>query len=93
MQVGVAILAFVGRIGEFEVGMAVAAGHSGMAPAQGEPRLCMIELDLVLNYLPIRGGVARNARRVDIAMRTLCRSERPRGLHPGRCQRPQEQHG
>jgi len=78
MQVGVAILALVGGVGEFEVGVAVTAGHSGMPPAQGEPRLRMVELDLALDDLPVRGGVAGDARHVEVAMRALRRSKRPR---------------
>jgi hypothetical protein len=62
-----------------------------MAATKGKSRLCMVELDLVLNYLPIRGGVAGNARLVKIAMWTLCRREGSRDLRTGRRQRAQEQ--
>jgi hypothetical protein len=62
MQVRVAVLALVRSVGEFEIGMAIAAGYGSMATAKGKSRLCMIELDPVLNYLPIRSGVADSAR-------------------------------
>jgi hypothetical protein len=57
-----AVLALIRSVGEFEIGMAVAAGYGCMATAKGESRLCMIKLDPVRNHLPIRGGVAGSAR-------------------------------
>ena len=62
MKVRVAVLTLVWSVGEFEVGMAVAAGDGSMATAKGESRLCMIKLDPVRNHLPIRGGVTGSAR-------------------------------
>ena len=57
-----AVLALIRSVGEFEIGMAVAAGNGRMAAAKGKSGLCMIELDPVRNHLPIRGGVAGGAR-------------------------------
>jgi len=91
MQIGVAVLALVRSVGEFEVDMAVAARYGRMTATERESRLRMVELDLILNHLPIRGGVAGNARLVEIAMWTLCRREGSRDLRTGRRQRAQEQ--
>jgi len=77
MKVGVAVLTLVGRIGKFEIGMAVTACHSGVAPTKGKASLPVIKLDLSLNYLPIRGCVAGNTRHVEFAVRTLRTCERP----------------
>ena len=62
MQIGMAVLAFIRRVSELEIGMAVAARHRGVASAKGKPRARMIKLDLALDHLPIRGGVAGSAR-------------------------------
>ena len=73
MQVGVAILALVGRICEIQVGMAVAASHGRMPSAQWKAGPRMIELNLVLDDFPISSSVAVNARHVQHAVRTLRR--------------------
>lgn len=78
MQIGMAILALVGSIGEIEIGMTVAASDSRVPSAQGEAGLRMVELDRVLDHLPIRRRMAVDARRIEFAMRALRRSERPR---------------
>ena len=91
MQIGVAVLALVRSVGESEVDMAVPARYGRMTATERESRLRMVELDLILNHLPIRGGVAGNARLVEIAMWTLCRREGSRDLRTGRRQRAQEQ--
>ena len=88
-----AILTFVRRIGEFQIRMTVAARHSGMPSSKWKPGLRMIELDLVLNHFPVRGGVACDAGNVDVSMRTLGCSHGACGLRSGRRQRPQEQYG
>jgi len=49
-----------------------------MPSAQRKPGPRMIELDLVLDDIPIRSSVAVNARNVQRAVRTLRRGERPR---------------
>src|SRR5947209_7371182 len=74
MQIGVAVLAFVGSVGELEIVMTVAASHGGMAALKREAGLCMIEFDLVLNHLPVRSGVAGDAGDVEFAVRALGRS-------------------
>lgn len=93
MQVGMAILTFVRRIGEFQIRMTVAAGHSGMPSSKWKPGLRVIELDLALNHFPVSRGVACDAGNVDVSMRTLGCSRGVRGLRTGRRRRPQEQHG
>jgi len=74
MQIGVTVLAFVGSIGEFQIRVAVAARHGRMASAQRETRLRMIELDPILDHLPIRSCVAVDAGHIELAMRALCGS-------------------
>jgi len=80
MQIRVAVLAFVRRVCEFEIGMAVATAHSRVAAAKGKPRPRMVKLDLLLDHLPIRGGVAGVARHIQLAVRILSRRKRPRRL-------------
>jgi hypothetical protein len=80
MQIGVAVLAFVRRIGEFEIGMAVAACDSCVASAKRKACARMVKLDLALDHLPIRGGMAGGARHIQLAVRTLSRCKRPCGL-------------
>jgi len=74
------VLALVRSIGEFQIRMAVAACHHRVASPQGKPGLCMVEFDLVLDYLPVCRGVAGDARQIQRAMRTLSGRKRPRGL-------------
>ena len=78
MQIGMAILALVGSVGEIEIGVTVTAGDRGMPAAERKSRLGVIEFDLALDDLPVRGGVAGNARHVEVAMRALRRGDRPR---------------
>jgi hypothetical protein len=58
MQVGVAILALVGSVGEIEVGVAIAARHRCVPPAEWKAGLSMIEFDLVPDDLPVLDGMA-----------------------------------
>jgi hypothetical protein len=71
MQIGMTVLAFVGSIGELQIRVAVPACHSHMASLQSETGLRMIELDAVLDHLPIRGCVAVDAGYVELAVRAL----------------------
>lgn len=71
MQIGMAVLAFVGSIGEFEIGMAVPACHRRMAAAQRKPCLRMIKSNLVADYLPICNSVAGFARQLEWTVRIL----------------------
>jgi hypothetical protein len=91
MQIGMAVLALVWSIGEFEIGMAVAARHGCVASTKSKARLPMIKFDLALDYLPIGFGVACNARHVELAVRTLRACEGPRRLGVQGA-RPQEKH-
>jgi hypothetical protein len=77
MQIGVAILALVGSICEFEIGMAVAACHSRVSSAKRKTGARMIEFDLSLDHLPIRGGVAGGARHIELPVWTLRGRKRP----------------
>jgi hypothetical protein len=83
MQIGMAVLALIGSVGEVEVAMAVAARYGSMAAAQGKSRTRMIELDLVLDDVPVRGDVAGDARNIELAVRALRRSKGPRRLCTG----------
>jgi hypothetical protein len=80
VQISVTILALVGSISEFQIGMAVTASHGCMASAKRKPRLRMVEFDLALDYLPIRGCVAGCAGHVEFAVRALCGCNRLYGL-------------
>ena len=80
MKVGVAVLALIRRVGKFQIGMAVAAGHGGVPSAQREAGLRVIELDLAGNHLPVHGGVTCVARDVELPVRALRRSDGSRGL-------------
>lgn len=71
MEIGMTVLALVGSVGEVEIRVAVATGDGGVAAAKGKSRLCMIESDLVLDHLPVGGGVTGDARNVQVAMRVL----------------------
>lgn len=72
-----AVLAFIGGIGEFQIGMAIATCHSGVTPAKREPGLGMIEFDLALNDLPVSRGMTRGARQIHFAVRALRVCKRP----------------
>ena len=80
MQIGMTVLALVWSIGEFQIRVAVEACHNSVTSPQGKPGLCMVEFDLVLDYLPVCRGVAGDARQIQRAMRTLSGRKRPRGL-------------
>jgi hypothetical protein len=80
MQIGVTVLALVGSIGEFEIGMAVAACHSCVASAKRKAGARMVKLDLALDHLPIRGGVTGGARHIELSVWTLSSRKRPFGL-------------
>ena len=92
MQIRMAILAFVWGIGEFQICVAVAAGHHGVASSQGKARLGMVELDLVRDYLPSLRGVAGNAGQIKRAVGTLSGRERPRRFAVQDAPAEQEQH-
>jgi len=92
MEIGMTVLALVRSIGEFQIRMAVAACHHRVASPQGKPSLCMVEFDLVRDYLPVRRGVAGNARQIQGPMRTLSRRKRPRGFGVQDAPTEQEQH-
>jgi hypothetical protein len=77
MQIGVAVLALVGSIGEFEIGVAVAACHGRVTSAKRKAGARMVKLDFALDHLPIRGGVAGGARHIELPVRTLSRRKRP----------------
>ena len=80
MQIGVAVLALVGSIGEFEIVMAVAACHGGVTSAKRKAGARMVKLDLALDHLPIRSGVTRGAWHIELPVWTLSRRKRPHGL-------------
>lgn len=92
MQIRMAVLAFVRSIGEFKIRVAVAACHHRMASPQGKPGFCMVEFDLVRDYLPVGRDVASNARQIQRPMRTLSRRKRPRGFAVQDAPTEQEQH-
>jgi hypothetical protein len=58
MKIGMTVLAFVGCVGELEIGVAVAASYCGVTSAKRKACPRMIEFDFVLNYFPIRRRVA-----------------------------------
>jgi len=88
MQISVAVLALVGRIGKFEISVTVAASHFGVAPAKRKAGPSMIKFDLVGDDLPICRGVACGARQIELAVRTLRGREGARRLRL-RCARTQ----
>ena len=90
MKVGVAVLAFIRRIGELEIGMAVAACDRRVASPQGKPRPRMVKFDLALDHLPIRGGVAGGARQIQLPVWTLSRGSRRPGRLPTHGARAQQ---
>lgn len=45
MQVGVAVLAFIGRVGKFQIGVAVEASYLRMSAPQREASFGMVEFD------------------------------------------------
>ena len=92
MQIGMTVLTLVRSISEFQIRVAVAACDHRVASPQGKPRLCMVEFDLVRDYLPVRRGVAGDARQIQRPMRTLSRRKRPRGLGVQDAPTEQEQH-
>ena len=84
MEVCVAVLALVGRVGKFQIRVAVAASHRGVPSAEREAGLRVIEPDLAGNNLPVHGGVTGVARDVELPVRALRGSDGPRGLNaPG----------
>ena len=90
MQVSVAILALVGSVGEIEIGVAIAATHRRVAPAEGKAGLSMIELDLVPDNLPVFDGMACIARQLEFSVRADRRCEWSRLRTQGT--RTQEEH-
>ena len=80
MKVGVAILALVRCVGKVEIGVAIAAGHSGVPSAEWKPGLRMIEPDLAPDYFPVFDGMARIAGKVELSVRTDRRCDRSCGL-------------
>ena len=92
MQIRMAVLTSIWGIREFQIRMAVAACHHRVASPKGKPGLCMVEFDLVRDYLPVRRGVAGDARQIQRAMRTLSRRKGPRGLAMQDTPTEQEQH-
>jgi hypothetical protein len=86
VQVGVAILALVGSVGEIEIVVAIAASYRRVPPAEWKAGLSMIELDLVPDYLPVLDGMACIARQFESSVRTDRRCEwsprlRTQGAH------------
>ena len=92
MKIGVAVLAFVWRIGEFQIFMAVAARDFGVTATKRKAGLHMVELDLAWNYLPVRRCMAGIARELEITVRTLRGSKGPRRLSARGTQREEERH-
>src|SRR5579863_6886297 len=87
MQIGMAVLALVGSVGQVQIGVAVTAGDRGVAAAQGETCRRMIKFDLVLDDIPAGGGMARDARQAEGAMRILGGRNGARRLRSGSSQR------
>ena len=84
MQVGVAVLALVGGVGKFQIRVAVAASHGGMASTQRKAGLRVIEPDFAGNHLPVDGRVTCVAGDVELPVGALRGSHGPRGLNaPG----------
>jgi hypothetical protein len=52
-----AVLAFIRNVREIEIGMAVAACHGSMPPAERKASLGVIEPDLAWDHLPIGNGM------------------------------------
>lgn len=78
MQIGVAILALIRSIREVKIGVAIAAGNSGMATAQRKAGLSVIELDLPGNYLPILRSMTCLAGKIEPSVRADGRGQRTR---------------
>ena len=87
MQIGMTVLALVECIGELEIGVTVTARHGSVASAQRKAGLRVIELDLVLDYFPVRCRVAVDARQVQLAMGALRGCKRARWFRLCACQR------
>ncbi len=92
MQIGVAVLALVRGVGEFQIGVAVTACHGSMAPAQGEAGARVIESDPGLNNFPIRRRMAGNARQVELAVGALGRCKRSRRFRVQRARTHPKRH-
>src|SRR5579863_3705304 len=75
MKVSVAVLALIRGVRELEVGMAIAAPHSGVAPSQREAGLRVIEADLGGKDLPVLSSMTSLAGNIDLAVGA------PRGCH------------
>jgi hypothetical protein len=58
MQIGMAVLALVGGVGELQIGMAVTTRDSSVTPTKRKPGARMIKFDFVLDHFPVRGRVA-----------------------------------
>jgi hypothetical protein len=80
MKIGVAVLAFIGCVGKFQISMAVATSHHCVASPKRETRSGMVEFNLALDYLPVPCRVAGNAGQIERSVRTLRACKRPRGL-------------
>jgi hypothetical protein len=91
MEVGVAVLALIGSIGKFQVGMTIAACDGGVSSSERKAGPGVVELDFVLDYLPVGRGVASGTRQFDLAVRALGVCPRPHGfgVHDA-CAHPKE---
>lgn len=87
-----AVLAFVGRIRKFQIGVAIAARDGGVATTERKAGLGVIELDLALYNLPIRRGVAIGARHIEVAVRALRACQRANRLRMQDASAKQQQH-
>jgi hypothetical protein len=76
MEVGVTILALIRSIREVKIGVAIAAGNSGMATSQRKAGLSVIEFDLPGNHLPILRSVTCLAGKVEPSVRADGRGQR-----------------
>ena len=92
MQVGMAVLALIRSIGKFQIVVAIATCDGRVSSTKRETGPGMIEFDLALNYLPIRCGVARGTRQIELAMRILRGCQRPDRLGMQGARAEQGQH-
>ena len=69
MDIGVAVCAFRARVGEHQIGVALAAADPFVHATQGELGLIVVKLRNIANRFPSRESVAVLAGGIQVAMR------------------------